>query len=361
MANFATKLAEAFAQKALEIYYQKSVAEVITNQDYEGEVKDKASVLNILTFGALSLKTYSGSNLTVDDVTESNGQLKTDQQKAFYFRIKSLARFQSWIKNPEGTLLDQVAKELKKTIDAYVLGLYTKVQAGNRVGTDYTTGTVAVDVAGAVIGSSTVFTAAMVGKGIKIVGLSKWYQIATYTDATHITIVDDLDDSGTGAYTGGVIGAGAAIIVEANLAIQVTTSNIYAQLVALKSKLDKAQIPSSDRFVVMPADINNLLLSNGLLTLSVDKAYSSVVENGVLGNVAGFNVYQNEQITGDSVNGYHVLAGHKSAITFAMGYVETGIEDLIGNFGKAYKGLNIYGAKVVDERRKALTELFCKL
>jgi len=54
------------------------------------------------------------------------------------------------------------------------------------------------------------------------------------------------------------------------------------------------------------------------------------------------------------------LAGHKSAITFAMAFTETGIEDLQGNFGKAYKGLNVYGAKVVDERRKALATLYFK-
>ena len=60
-------------------------------------------------------------------------------------------------------------------------------------------------------------------------------------------------------------------------------------------------------------------------------------------------------------NGWHCLAGHKSAITFALGFTETGIEDLTGNFGKVYKGLNVYGAKVVDERRKALAELYCKL
>lgn len=40
-----------------------------------------------------------------------------------------------------------------------------------------------------------------------------------------------------------------------------------------------------------------------------------------------------------------------------MAFVETGIEDLQANFGKAYKGLNVYGAKVVDERRKALAAL----
>jgi hypothetical protein len=45
----------------------------------------------------------------------------------------------------------------------------------------------------------------------------------------------------------------------------------------------------------------------------------------------------------------------------AMGMTEQGTEDLIGNFGKAYKSLYVYGAKVIDERRKALVELYCKL
>jgi hypothetical protein len=42
-----------------------------------------------------------------------------------------------------------------------------------------------------------------------------------------------------------------------------------------------------------------------------------------------------------------------------MSLVKTAVEPwLKGNFGVAYKGLNVYGAKVVDERRKALAEGF---
>ena len=51
-----------------------------------------------------------------------------------------------------------------------------------------------------------------------------------------------------------------------------------------------------------------------------------------------------------------------AAITFAMAFTESKIEsDIQGNFGEAYKGLNIYGAKVVDERRKALSALYYKI
>ena len=71
-------------------------------------------------------------------------------------------------------------------------------------------------------------------------------------------------------------------------------------------------------------------------------------------------VYQNEQVSGNNTTGYYILAGHKSAITFALAFTESEIEPLIGNFGKAYKGLVVYGGKILDERRKALTYFWCK-
>ena len=52
MATYPTKLAEAFASQALEIFYRASVTDAITNSDYEGEIRDRSSVLNVLTFGA---------------------------------------------------------------------------------------------------------------------------------------------------------------------------------------------------------------------------------------------------------------------------------------------------------------------
>lgn len=358
--NYATNLAEGFAQKVIERYYEGAVADAITNNDYEGEIRDKLSKLHILTFGKLSLKDYTGANLNADDPTESVGELVTDQQKAYYFKIKSLDRFKSWIKNPEGTLLDQVANELKETVDAYVLGLWGDVAAGNRIGTDYTTGTVAVDSSGNVTGTGTTFTSSMVGKGFKAAGHTKWYRVKTYTSATSIAIENDSDDDAS-SYDGGAISAGASYVIQANTAVQVTKDNIYGYIVDLRKILNKSKIPLSDRWLVLPSDIGALVRKAPEFIPAVETAYDEVVKRGLIGSVAGFTVYENEQVAGDSTNGYHVLAGHKSAITFAMGFVETGIEDLIGNFGKAYKGLDVYGAKVVDERRKALAELFCKL
>ena len=365
MATYPTKLAEIFSTKVMVIYYANAVSEDITNQDYEGEVKDKASVLNIMTFSKILSHTYTGATMSVDDLTESSGQLTTSQAKDFYFRVKSYDKFRSYIKNPEGTILAQTALELKKVIDTYVLGFYTKAGAGNRIGTDYTTGTVSIDVSGNVTGTGTTFTAAMVGKPFKATGHSVWYLVSAYTSATAIAITDDVEDPSTIPYTGGVIAGGAAFTVQAATPVQMTSSTIFDQINQLTVKLNNQEIPAEDRWIVVPPEVSALIKLNANFNPSgVPEAYGrfSTPPNGRIGGkLAGFEVYESPRVVGDSVNGWHIMAGHKSAITFALGLTETGMEDLIGNFGKAYKSLYVYGAKVVDERRKALAELFGKL
>ena len=75
----------------------------------------------------------------------------------------------------------------------------------------------------------------------------------------------------------------------------------------------------------------------------------------------GFKVFRSMRLTGDNTNGYRVIAAHKSFLTFADKALEVGMEeDLIGNFGSAYKDLFVYGAKVADERRKFGATAFVK-
>jgi len=358
MATYATKLAEAFSKEALKIFYQQSVIDAIANRNYEGEIKGVGSILNILTFSKIKMKTYTGATLTPDSLTESNAQLKTDQQKAYYFKIPSLAKFQSYIKNPESTILEQVGNELREVIDNFGLSLWTKVQAGNRVGTNYTTGTVTVDSAGNVTGSGTTFTSSMVGRGFQAAGQTSWYRVATFTDSTHITIQDDLDDVAS-QYTGGAVTAGSSFTIEATSPLALTASTIYAQLANVKQKLDSQKIPTNDRCLVVPSKVAAMLVQSTALVTPVPASYEDVVRRGLVGQVLGMDVYSSEQVAGDNTNGYHVIAAHKSWLTFAEAYTETGIEPLLGDFGQAYKGLFIYGAKVPDERRKAGAELFC--
>lgn len=364
MNTYPTKLMEAFAASALKIFYQRSVTDAITNSDYEGEIRNKSSKLNVLTFGAISAQSYTGANLTADDLTESNSQLVTDQAKAFYFKIKDYDTFRSYIKDPENPVKEQVANELKKVVDVFSLGLYGDAGAGNWDGTSYTTGTVEVAVTtGVVTGSGTTFVAGMVGKPFKASGHSTWYRVKTFTSTTSITIEDDSDDL-TSAYTGGAISAGATFEIQAHTPVQITAANVYQRFLALRAFLNNKEIPEEDRWAVVPTDIANLILQADEYVNGASEGGREAAQNGRLPKkFAGFDVYEvsESRITGDSVNGFRVMAGHKSAITFAMGLTEQGIEDLIGNFGKAYKSLYVYGAKVADERRKALTQGYWKL
>lgn len=353
MANFGTTLAQGFSQKVISLFFEQSIAMDITNQDYEGEIKDKLSKLNIMTFGAIPLQIYAGSALSPSDPSESVGVLETDQQKAYYFKIQSLQRFHSWIKNPDGTLIATLAKTLAQEIDSFVLGFHADVGAGNRVGTDAndsTTITITVTTGAFVVAGGTPVTSAWVGRGIKAVGHTKWYRVASVSSTTEGVVEDDEDDVAT-HYSGGAI-AGASYVVESIAKVQTSKSLIYGQILALKQKLDEAQVPQSDRFLILPPAIMAIVLQGTELIPAVATAYEAV-QKGYMGMVAGFQLYMSNQVHGDNTDGYECLAIHKSWLTFAMGWVESGVEDLIGDFGKAYKGLNIYGAKVVDERRKA--------
>jgi hypothetical protein len=354
MATYGANVGEKFAKNALRIFFQEAIAPDITNQDYEGEIKGQgADRLNVLTFGALTLKNYTGVAMTVDTPSESEAQLIVNQKKAYYFQVESFAKFSSYVDNPESTLIETAGKSLVEVVDNYICSLYAKVGAGNRVGTDYTTGTVGVTtVTGAVAGTGTTFTSAMVGLGFKATGHSAWYRVKTFTSTTAIVIEDDKDDE-VSAYTGGTIGAGATFTIESNTSIQVTSTTIYGYIVDLKTKLDQRKIPAGQRAFVAPAIVANLLLKSTQLTTAVSTAYEDVIKKGIVGYVAGFKVYSNEQVSGDNTNGYYCLAVHKSWCTMAMAFTESGMEDFIGGFGRNFKGLNCYGAKVPDERRKA--------
>jgi hypothetical protein len=364
--DYPTKLAEAFAAQALEIFYQTSVADAITNSDYEGQIRDKASKLNVLTFGAIDAHAYTGADMSADDLDESNAQLVTNQLKYIYFKIKDYDTFRSYIKNPESTIQKQVGSRMKKIIDEFVLNLWEDVGAGNVDGTDYDTGTVTVTVdTGQVEGAAGAsWDADMVGKGFKAAAHTSWYRIASRTDADTIYIEDDSDDLSSD-YTGGAIEAGSTYIIQADTALAVTKSTIFARVSRLATMLTNNEIPESDRWLVLPASIATLLKqSDEFVGIGSEGGREAVMNGKLPGTYAGFNIYEvadGRYSDGNATDGWHVLGGHKSAICFAMGLTENGIEDLIANFCKAYKSLYVYGAKVPDERRKALVCGFWKL
>lgn len=367
MSARATTAAQGFSQKILLETYDKNLIEVICNRDYEGEINNVGSVLNILALERVSEKTYTGANLSPDSLYEKNSVLTIDQYKSFYWQEKTLDNWISYIKEPKPKIVVQTAEERNKNMDIYALGKYGDVAAGNRIGTDYSTGDVTVDaVTGLVTGNGTTFTAAMVGKSFKAAGHTAWYRVKTFSSTTELIIEDDFDDVAS-AYTGGAIAGGSAYVIQANTALTITAANLLSTVAKMKLRLDlaekegKSSVPDMDRVLLVPPEFEQILVQATGIALHVPAVYEELVKVGMITELQGFKVIKTNRLSGDNTDGYHMLALHPNWQTFADTLLQAGIEeDLIGNFGTAYKDLFVYGSKITDKRRHFAVDALVK-
>lgn len=360
MAAYNTEKLVKFSGKLLKQIYERSVFDSIVNRNYEGEVKGQGSIVKIPSLLKQSWSTYSGS-VSYATLTEAVATMTLDQKKYAAFKINDVEEFESFIKDPKGPTMEQLTDEFKKTLDTFVLGFGDDVASGNWYGTDYTTGTVTVTTGtGAVTGSGTTFTAAMVGKPFKATGHTSWYRVKTYSSATSIVIEDDKDDI-TSAYTGGTIGAGATYTIQAATVKSVdnSTTKFLDMALALKTKLDEAEVPENDRWLIVPPMGEQSLLKDSSIKISVPAAYEELIKKGFLTELLGFKVFRSNRVAGDNTSGWAVLAGHPQWLTFADGMAE-GPEmlRLESDFATGYRQLHVYGAKVADERRKFAARAF---
>jgi len=366
MSDYATKLAEGFSQRLLKEMYDRSLTDVVVNRDYQGEINEIGSKLNILNFDRISEQTYTKGGLSVEDLTENNAQLIIDTYKSFYWREFTIDKWLSYIKDPHSTVVQQKADERNRNMDTFVFGKYADVAAGNRVATDVTgTLTSIVVTTGVVTSAGTEFSADMVGRGFRATGHTEWYRIKAYTSTSEITIEDDKDDIDS-AYTGGAICA-VAFTVEAADVLQITTANLLQKVSELREKLniadrnEKSSVPDSDRWLIVPPEFETLLVRASGVVLHVPEVYQDLVKRGFITELQGFKVFRSNRLTGDNTDGFRVLAGHPNWMTFAEKLLHADIEeDLIGDFGSAYKDLFVYGAKVTDSRRHFAAEGFWK-
>lgn len=366
MSAYGTKLAEGFSSKVMQWMYDKSLLDVIVNRNYQGEINAVGSKLNILDFDKISEKTYANAAMTYDTVTENNGQLVIDQYKSFYFAVKTLAQWLSYIKEPKPYIVTQVGNERNKNMDTFALGLYGDVGAGHRVGTDAddaTTIAITATTGAFTVSGGTPVTSAWVGRGIKAVGHTTWYRVKSVSSTTEGFIEDDLDDV-TSQYSGGTI-SGASYVVEAVSAVAVSASNVLSKVAAVKQKLDLAEkngystVPDEDRWLIAPPEFFTTLTNGTGIALHVDEVFQTLVKRGYMGELQGFRLFKSNRLTGNNTDGYHVLAGHSNWLTFAEKVLQVRMEeDLPGDFGTAYKDLFVYGGKVKDLARHQAAELF---
>ncbi|WP_226087478.1 P22 phage major capsid protein family protein [Mesobacillus sp. S13] len=121
-----------------------------------------------------------------------------------------------------------------------------------------------------------------------------------------------------------------------------TKDNAYDYLVDLGVKLSEANVPKSDRFVVVPEFFYGLLQKDARFVKD-----PAVLATGYIGSVNGMTVYTSNNVANTAGSKYKVMAGHKSAIAFASQIDSVEAYRPEKSFSDAMKGLQVYGAKVI--------------
>ena len=162
------------------------------------------------------------------------------------------------------------------------------------------------------------------------------------------------------AYLLGVIAAGGSssnYVGSAGSPIALTAANVYTNIVAMRTALDKANVPTQGRTLVVPPEMYALLLQDARFT-AVQGVAEGVITNGLVGRVAGFDIYMSNNVVKTSADTpvYSITAQIADATTYAEQIIKTEALRPEGSFSDAVRGLHVYGAKVT--RPEEIATLF---
>lgn len=149
-------------------------------------------------------------------------------------------------------------------------------------------------------------------------------------------------------YLAGVMKAGAKLSVGSTSApVAVTGANAFETLVKVKTAMDKANVPTQGRWIVVPPEMEAALLLDNRFTATGGSQAEANMTNGFIGKACGFNIYvsNNVPVAGGK---YSIIASNNTATTFAEQIIKTEAYRPEKGFKDAIKGLNVYGAKVTE-------------
>jgi hypothetical protein len=129
-------------------------------------------------------------------------------------------------------------------------------------------------------------------------------------------------------------------------AIAITKDNVLNYLVDMGTVLDEANVPESNRFVVIPAKMAGFIKKSDLKDASLTGDAQSVLRNGRLGMIDRFTIYMSHNLPVSSGK-FDILAGHKMGFTFASQMTEMETIRSESTFGNIIRGLQVYGYQTV--------------
>jgi hypothetical protein len=285
-----------YSKKVLNFFRKASVAEAITNTDYEGEISAFGDSVRIIKEPVISVSAYTrGSDTTATKLTDEEINLVVDTANAFKFIVDDIETSMSHV-NFKEVAASSAAYALRDAFDAAVIAAgFAGLSASSP---DHTLGT---------------------------------------DSATHL---------GAGVYDGsGAVG------------LDVTDPlDLLAKFARL---LDEQNVPEEGRWVVAPPSFYEELSQSGSKLLSVDfNAGQGSIRNGLVtsGLLRGFSMYKSNNVASPSNADGKILAGHMSAICTAQTITSTEVIRDPDSFGDICRGLHVFGVKVM--RPEALVGAF---
>jgi hypothetical protein len=136
--------------------------------------------------------------------------------------------------------------------------------------------------------------------------------------------------------------------------ISITGSNAYDYLVKLGVKLDNNNTPRDGRWVVVPPWFYGAINLDSRFVAYGTAENRAQAANGVVGQMAGFQVRMSNNVQVVSSTKYQIMAGWRGAVSFAEQILNMEAYRPPDKFSDAVKGLYVYGGKVVRPANVAL-------
>lgn len=300
-----------WSAKLAEKFYAASVYGDIANTSWQGDIANVGDKVYINTAPTITISNYAaGTNLTYQVPTPDMQELLIDKGKYFAFQINDVLEYQA-----KPNLMDMfaadAAEQMRIAIDSTVI-------------------------------YNTFAGAAAANKGATAGAKSGLYNLGT--DAAPVAL---------------------------------TANNVLQKVLELASVLDEQNVPDSDRWLVIDPATRTLLFQSNLAQAQFMGDATSPVRNGKIGTIDRFTVYVSNQlpkgtagtgtawVSGDGGENTitssgavlarrAIMAGHKSAITFASQITKMETVRNPNDFGDFIRSLNVYGYKVVKPTSLAL-------
>lgn len=155
--------------------------------------------------------------------------------------------------------------------------------------------------------------------------------------------------AGSGIRALGVSGTAISIVTEQAL----VTGSLSAAVPVMKylgrmaQRLDEADVPQSDRILIVPPWFSSYMTAAKIITTYTDS--DANFANGYVGRAYGFDIrVSTNLLNATAAANSQVFALHKSAVQFVDQVIDSEIKDLETMFGTGIRGLYIYGGKVVQ-------------